>query len=151
MGDADSGTYSLLVEVPESTSATVGAVGTVHFDAGWYAYTGSALGPGGFARVDRHRELARGDREARHWHIDYLLGLADSRVDAVVETAALDGECEVARAIGGDPIPAFGSTDCRCQSHLHYSPRRDHLLASIERAHEAAATTGGRKGAVESD
>ncbi len=151
MSDQERGTYSLLVEVPDATSASVGAVGTVTFEAGWYAYTGSALGPGGFARVDRHRELARGDRAARHWHIDYLLGMADSRVDTVVQTAALDGECEVAQATGGDPIPAFGATDCDCTSHLTYSSRRDELLASIEQAHETAAASNGPEATVGSE
>ena len=134
---ADGGTYSLLVEVAEGTTVEVGAVGTVDFDAGWYAYAGSALGSGGFARVDRHRELARGERETRHWHVDYLLGARASNVDAVVRTPAVDGECAVAGATEGDPVPAFGATDCDCPTHLHYSPRRDALLSSIQRAHTA--------------
>mgnify|MGYP000306642246 CR=1 FL=1 len=138
---ADGGTYTLLVEVADETTVSVGAVGEVDFDAGWYAYAGSALGTGGFARVDRHRELARGERDTRHWHVDYLLGAAGSRVDAVVRTAALDGECAVAGATDGEPVPAFGATDCDCPTHLHYSPRRDALLASVERAHATADGT----------
>lgn len=137
--EADGGTYSLLVEVAEGTTVDVGAVGTVDFEAGWYAYAGSALGSGGFARVDRHRELARGERETRHWHVDYLLGAAATDVDAVVRTPAVDGECAVAGATEGDPVPAFGATDCDCPTHLHYSPRRDALLSSIEQAHAVAA------------
>lgn len=139
----DRGTYSLLVEVPDARTATVGALGEVRFEAGWYAYAGSALGPGGFARVDRHREVARGERSARHWHVDYLLGLADSRVDAVVRTPGLDGECAVAGATDGDPVPAFGATDCDCPTHLYYSRRRDDLLSSVQRAHDAATVGEG--------
>ena len=68
------GTYTLLVELPECSTVEVGALGSLDLDAGWYAYTGSALGPGGFTRVQRHREMAVGERAARHWHVDYLLG-----------------------------------------------------------------------------
>jgi len=68
------GTYTLVLELDRADSIEVGALGEHRFPAGWYAYTGSAFGTGGFARVDRHYELAAGERSTRHWHIDYLLG-----------------------------------------------------------------------------
>jgi Uri superfamily endonuclease len=74
------GTYTLVIELPETAQIRVGALGTNTFDPGWYAYVGSANGPGGFARVERHRELAAGERDVRHWHVDYLLG--SERADA---------------------------------------------------------------------
>jgi hypothetical protein len=64
----EGGTYTLLVELPEGTYLEIGALGTRTLDAGWYAYTGSALGSGGFSRVERHLELAAGERST---HLRY--------------------------------------------------------------------------------
>lgn len=133
------GTYSLLVEVRAPASAPVGALGEVAFEPGWYAYAGSALGPGGFARVRRHHEVGSGVRAGGNWHVDALLGLESSAVDCDVRSVDLDGECAVAAATAGDPVRGFGAADCDCESHLHFSPRRDALLASVDRAHDAAA------------
>jgi endonuclease-3 len=130
------GTYTLLVDVLETTTAEVGALGTLTFDPGWYAYTGSALGTGGFSRVQRHRELAAGERDTRHWHVDYLLGLPAASVDTVVTSPDVDIECPTARALDGVPVPDFGCSDCDCDSHLHYAPQRAGLLDSIRRAHQ---------------
>jgi Uri superfamily endonuclease len=108
------GTYTLVVEFDGPATVEVGALGAVEFDADWYAYTGSAFGPGGFARVERHRELAAGEREARHWHVDYLLGHPAAEFDRV---------------------PAFGASDCECESHLVAAPALDPLVAAVQRAH----------------
>ncbi|MEF8782208.1 MAG: GIY-YIG nuclease family protein [Haloarculaceae archaeon] len=135
MNDGTGGTYTLLIELPTETGIEVGALGELHFEAGWYAYTGSALGSGGFARVDRHRELAAGDRSTRHWHVDYLLGHGDANLDRVVRSAGVDAECRVAAAVRGDPVPDFGCSDCDCRSHLTYSPDRQPLVESVLGAH----------------
>jgi|GEM_PF-3411524 len=45
------GTYTLVVERTVSDAVAVGALGEVLFPAGWYAYVGSAFGPGGFIVV----------------------------------------------------------------------------------------------------
>lgn len=132
---SERGTYSLLVEVSEAATVRVGALGPVAFEPGWYAYAGSARGPGGFARLDRHREVAAGDRDVRHWHLDYLLGHGAAGVDAAVRTAGVDGECAIAAADDGRPIPAFGSSDCDCRSHLHHHTQRDAALSAAARAH----------------
>lgn len=112
------GTYVLCVTVPDSLEITVGALGERTFEAGTYAYVGSAQGTGGFARIDRHRELAAGTRAVRHWHIDYLLGHDEVSLAAVgrIPDAAL--ECTLARRLPGEPIDAFGCSDCACESHL---------------------------------
>ena len=52
------GTYLLAVAVDDPATVEVGALGERAFDAGTYAYVGSAFGPGGFSRVDRHRSAA---------------------------------------------------------------------------------------------
>jgi endonuclease-3 len=132
------GTYTLVIQLTDAETIAVGSLGEFAFDAGWYAYTGSALGSGGFSRVDRHRSLARGEREVRHWHVDYLLCHPASRLDTVHTTADIDGECTVATAIDGESLSGFGCSDCDCHSHLVYSPDREPLLRSVERAHDSA-------------
>lgn len=134
MTTASGGTYTLVFELQESRSITVGALGTRTFDAGWYAYVGSAMGPGGFARVDRHRALARGDRDTRHWHIDYLLGDCAVTLVTVETLTGVDAECAIATAIDRHVHDGFGCSDCSCQSHLHYAHERAPLDAAIEEA-----------------
>jgi endonuclease-3 len=132
----DGGTYTLLLSLPDPTTLTVGALGDHRLPAGAYAYTGSALGPGGFARVDRHRRVARGDHDARHWHVDSLTGHpATTLVDAV--TAAADAECRVARALPDGPVAGFGASDCDCRSHLAHAGTVEMLRTRVERAHAA--------------
>jgi len=137
------GTYTLVVELTESDDIEVGALGVRSLEAGWYAYTGSAHGTGGFARVGRHLELAAGERSTRHWHVDYLLGHGAAGVDLAVCSAGVDAECTVARAVDGEPVPAFGCSDCDCPTHLRYSPRRAPLLVSVAGAHRAVRSGDG--------
>ena len=141
MTDASNGgTYTLLIAVSEPRTLEVGALGESEFESGWYAYTGSALGPGGFARVERHRELAAGERDVRHWHIDHLLGAAEATIDVVARSPGVDAECAIAQSIPGDAVPGFGSSDCACHSHLAYSPRRAPLAEAVREAHRAHGT-----------
>jgi len=55
------GTYSLILALDEDIDTAVGALGTKKFLARFYAYTGSARGAGGFARVKRHLGVAAGN------------------------------------------------------------------------------------------
>lgn len=118
---------------------TVGALGPLTFEAGWYAYTGSAMGPGGLARVDRHHDVATGRNDTRHWHLDDLLGESPARIDAVTWARGRNVECPVSRAIDGEPVPAFGASDCGCVSHLQYRGRRTALLGTVEAAYASAS------------
>lgn len=115
---SDGGTYTLLVALSSPTTVASGALGEYRFSVGTYAYTGSALGAGGFARVDRHRRTARGDHDVRHWHIDYLLGCDDARIDSVVRSVGVDAECAIAAQLPAGPVDGFGASDCNCVSHL---------------------------------
>lgn len=150
MSDADGGSYTLVVDLAADATLSAGALGEHRLPAGAYAYTGSALGSGGFSRVDRHRRTARGDHDVRHWHVDYLLGHPAARIDRVVRSRGVDVECAVARRLPHGPIDGFGASDCDCPSHLAGggaddaggdSDRGDALDALAERAlaaHEAA-------------
>lgn len=134
------GTYTLLVELDTATTIQFGAAGERSLASGWYAYTGSALGSGGFARVDRHYRLASGEHDARHWHVDYLLGHPEARLEADVRSQGVDAECEIAREIAerASPVRGVGATDCDCASHLAYAGDDTAVKASVRQVHERA-------------
>ena len=134
----DPGTYTLLVDLSSPATVTFGAKGAYDLDAGWYAYTGSAFGAGGLKRVQRHRELAAGDRKARHWHVDYLLGYAETDVGDVFVTDEADVECETARVLAdaATPIRGLGASDCDCETHLAYAADRELLVEVTRNAHD---------------
>ncbi|MDL5362151.1 DUF123 domain-containing protein [Halalkalicoccus sp. NIPERK01] len=134
------GTYTLVISLSEPATIEVGALGPHDLPEGWYAYTGSAFGPGGFSRIDRHRELTRGERETRHWHVDYLLGHPAAAIETDVRTPERDVECAVARAIPDAGIAGFGASDCDCASHLAYAEGHGELLGAVERAHRTAGS-----------
>lgn len=133
------GTYTLVITLDTSVTLEIGALGEWELQAGRYAYTGSAFGPGGFSRVDRHHELAAGERDTRHWHIDYLLGHSAASIETVVRTPEHDIECPVARALPDARVSGFGASDCDCVSHL--ASAADGLLESVEDAHRKAIGT----------
>jgi len=115
------GTYVLVVCLDRDVTIRVGGLGAVRLPAGFYAYAGSALGPGGIAaRVGRHARGANGV----HWHIDHLRRFASAR-EAWYATGRLRREHVWARALprlsgGATSIAGFGASDCRCPSHLVY-------------------------------
>lgn len=112
------GVYVLVIEAHGQTR--VGRLGRQTFD-GIYLYIGSALGPGGFKRVERHRAVAQGRNKTRRWHIDYLLGVGQLKGVLLVETSDKTAECALAETLAGfaDPaIAGFGASDCRCVTHL---------------------------------
>jgi endonuclease-3 len=135
-------TYTLLILFADPATVEFGAAGERDLRAGWYAYTGSAFGTGGFSRVERHRELAAGERDARHWHVDHLLGHSESQIVEVVKTAGEDVECEVSRELGEtaacESVGGLGASDCDCDSHLRFSEDREALERAVRRAHESA-------------
>jgi len=125
------GVYALAVEA--HGEAEVGRLGRVCFD-GVYLYIGSALGPGGLKRLERHLKVARGERQVRRWHIDYLLALGELRGMFVRETGERL-ECALAGELAKNfrpAVPGFGCSDCRCHTHLFLAagPWRE-LLESL--------------------
>lgn len=113
------GVYQLVLSLAEGVTLRVGALGLFYFPAGKYIYTGSAFG--GFrARVARH--LRREKRQ--RWHIDYLIQHA--AVDEVLLFPTCERkECAINIKMLALPhalviARGFGSSDCRCPSHLVY-------------------------------
>ncbi|MDD1653069.1 MAG: GIY-YIG nuclease family protein [Methanomicrobiales archaeon] len=116
----DTGIYCLLLENGPAEVA-VGSLGTLRFRRGWHLYAGSALGPGGLARVERHRRLYRSRDRPPRWHIDHLLLSPSFRLRAVLSAmTGEDLECRLANALGPPLVPGFGCSDCRCPSHLFF-------------------------------
>jgi Uri superfamily endonuclease len=62
-----------------------------------------------------------------------------SFLEAFVTKTSLDLECRIADAMGKRlmPVPRFGCSDCRCISHLHYSPALGEMRAAVAAAHSA--------------
>ena len=143
MSDGTGGSYTLVVSLTDDETLTAGALGEHRLPAGAYAYTGSALGSGGFSRVDRHRRTARGDHDVRHWHVDYLLGRPAARIDRVVRSVGVDVECAVAERLPAGPVDGFGASDCGCPSHLSAADGLDALAERALAAHEAAVAASG--------
>ncbi len=122
----DAGVYHLIIRLPRAARVRVGRLGLFTFPAGWYVYTGSAMN-GLRARIARHRRR----RKKLHWHIDYLLRRAEI-VEVIEVPTRRRVECarhrHVLRLPGAQvPAPGFGSSDCRCISHLAYFARRPQL------------------------
>ncbi|MDD1668887.1 MAG: GIY-YIG nuclease family protein [Methanomicrobiales archaeon] len=118
----DRGVYALVFR-NHPCSLTVGSLGEIRFRRGWHVYVGSARGPGGFARVSRHRRLALSRNRPPRWHIDHLLlSPAFTLRHMICGSTGEDLECALAQALGGRRIPSFGSSDCSCGGHLFYRP-----------------------------
>lgn len=115
------GTYVLILHLKISATIRVGRLGPHRFKDGYYAYVGSALGPGGLAgRIGRHAKAVKRCR----WHIDYLR--RRSRLSAVWHiVCGIRREHAWADILGRLPgvrgaVPGFGSSDCGCESHLFH-------------------------------
>ena len=114
------GTYLLILHLPAPCRIAIGRLGEQPLAAGFYSYVGSALGPGGLAgRLKHHLRPVRRPR----WHVDYLRAAAP-----VVALCHVVGERrrehDWAMRLAGEfstVLPGFGTSDCRCRSHLLYS------------------------------
>ena len=108
----------------------IGALDNVAFDAGLYAYVGSAQ-RNLDQRVSRH--LRR--NKSLFWHIDYLLASNCAKVENVLfKNAEKVEECQVASLISkhGKQVEGFGCSDCSCRSHLFNLNRADFLFNSMQ-------------------
>jgi sugar fermentation stimulation protein A len=115
---SDAGNYLILLELTKSRRIEIGSLGTIGFKKGWYVYSGSAR-KNLSARISRH---LRKEGKKKHWHIDYLTPYA-ARIKALPVMSCRNLECELAGELArleGKPVEGFGSSDCRCISHLFY-------------------------------
>ena len=121
----EGGSYLLILRVTARQEIQVGALGRITFARGWYAYAGSAFGPGGLAaRLGRH---LRGGLRC-HWHIDYLRAAARvAEAWTAIGPPCREHDWVQALSKGkeaGTAVRGFGCSDCRCRSHLIYFDHR---------------------------
>ena len=120
------GSYILVIHIPEIIEITIGALGNVLFDEGFYLYIGSAMGGYGSATLENRvkRHISPSNNKKTHWHIDYLLNYEKSIITQLYLIPTLYRlECIIAKEImdfSDDIIEDFGSSDCKCNSHLFY-------------------------------
>jgi Uri superfamily endonuclease len=128
------GTYVLLMR-NDRCSLKTGALGIIHYKAGWHTYVGSALGPGGFSRAERHTRINREKNKKPRWHIDFLLLSPFFQISQVLCIQSEERmECLVSHQMDGQVITGFGSSDCKCPGHLFYYPTDPfhHILHTFE-------------------
>ncbi|MEW5747265.1 MAG: GIY-YIG nuclease family protein [Candidatus Thermoplasmatota archaeon] len=126
------GTYVIVMELPRDTRVKGGSLGTFDFPQGCYAYAGSAQA-GIERRVSRHVTK----HKTMRWHIDYLVAKVDVVSRLLIPFGGKDMECAVAKAlmnVDGASVIAkgFGSSDCRCPSHLVYLGTSEELPRVLE-------------------
>lgn len=110
--------YAIHLDVPTERMIEIGKLGTFHFEKGIYIYVGSAK-RNITARIDRHKKIEK----KLKWHFDYLRPYGS--IIKIITYENQSGECDLAekirKAVGGTlPVRKFGSSDCKCFSHLIY-------------------------------
>ena len=121
------GSYILLVYLAEKRVIEIGKLADISFPKGYYAYVGSAM-RGIKTRLRRHFTSGKNC----HWHIDHLLERAHA-TGAFVLPEETKSECIYACILNSRFVSfrGFGSSDCRCSSHLFYSSDERRLKYSI--------------------
>ncbi len=118
------GVYLLAAELQKDCRLRVGRLGRHLFPRGFYLYVGSAR-RNLMQRLRRHTSGNTGGKKL-HWHIDYLL--AHARIRSIWGFAApKEWECRLGHRLAGIkgatiPLNGFGSSDCRCKTHLYHFP-----------------------------
>jgi Uri superfamily endonuclease len=119
------GIYTLIVFLSNDTQLKVGKLGTQTFPAGYYTYTGSALGRGASSlkqRVTRHLNK----QKQQFWHIDFLLAHENATITTIIAVqTSRKLECKMNHCLIEElktkiPVMGFGASDCKenCKSHL---------------------------------
>ena len=137
------GTYIVVLKSRQAKTIQIGKLAQLDIKKGYYVYIGSAMGPGGvLARLKHHSEVS----ERPHWHLDYLRAATE-----FYETYALFSaerkECEWATMMAktaavSEPMKGFGSSDCKCSTHLFYFPSRLKVVQAIGKISKAQKVDG---------
>ncbi len=119
MKKLDKGTYLLVLKLKKDQEIQPGKLQRTNFRHGIYLYIGRArralLG-----RIKRHLRKEK----KLFWHIDYFLQKAE--VEEIWLKRDFQDECQVVGKVKNFskdailPLKKFGSSDCRCFSHLIY-------------------------------
>ncbi len=123
----------MVIFVQDDTNISIGALGNIVFAKGYYLYIGSAMGRSGSStlinRVTRH--VSSSSSKSIHWHVDYLL---ENKIATIFQIILIPShqklECFIANELLGlsdGLIRQFGSSDCKCRSHLLHFKNFDYL------------------------
>jgi len=111
------GVYCLLLYLEKEQTIKIG-IKEATFPKGYYCYVGSALN-NLQKRIERHKR----HNKKFHWHIDYFLKKAKILDVKTIKTEKKK-ECWLSDRIKSlksqTIMKKFGSTDCSCETHLHY-------------------------------
>lgn len=112
------GSYLLIIHLSSAKEIKIGKLGLINFKPGHYIYTGSAMNSLE-KRVKRHFS----NDKKLWWHIDYLTVKAEPLYALAIPHKKV--ECSLASQLSTifAPIKGFGCSDCKCNSHLFYSPQ----------------------------
>lgn len=113
------GVYVLLIWVERKRKIRIGRLGSLEFARGLYFYVGRALN-GLEKRINRHLRKSK----RNFWHIDYLLEYSEILGIIYSLTSRGKSECKISLHLGKmfRSVRNFGSSDCRCPSHLFFKP-----------------------------
>lgn len=113
------GSYALIFKCEKRSDVKVGSLGILRLEPGYYAYVGSAFGPGGVsARINHHRQIS----QRPHWHLDYLRSSFQLveywyTNDPRQREHQWAAQLSVLRGVR-QPFAGFGASDCDCHTHL---------------------------------
>lgn len=111
------GSYIILGELKKDIHLKIGKLGNIFFKKGFYLYVGSAMNSL-ISRIKRH---LRKNKKLR-WHIDYIIPYFKN-VKVLIINSKEKIECiissEIEKICDGY-IKGFGSSDCKCKSHLYF-------------------------------
>lgn len=116
------GTYVLVFRATARKQLTIGRLGILDLKPGTYLYVGSAFGPGGLrSRTGRHQTR----NTVKRWHVDYLkprvqlteIWFTEDPVHREHQWAGWFAATQSLHV----PLRGFGSSDCRCPSHLFHA------------------------------
>lgn len=124
------GSYILILHMECDNTIEIGRLGKFNFPKGYYAYVGSALGPGGLTSRLRHH---LNSVYHAHWHIDYLrreavpeeIWVCEQKKRREHQWASLLNTMKGAAALAS----GFGSSDCHCKTHLFHFQERPLMQA----------------------
>jgi Uri superfamily endonuclease len=141
---SEKGSYILFFSNRYNAKIKIGSLGELLFENGFYMYIGSAFGPGGLTkRIQRHLN----PNKKIFWHIDYLSRNKQFKLINIIEIPfSIKEECLIVNFLLENiflkneikSVKNFGSSDCKCKSHLLFYSGKDievaikHIQSKLE-------------------
>lgn len=122
------GSYLLLIKLNEDEHIRFGIKNNYFFKKGYYIYVGSALN-NLEKRIERHLKIIK----KKYWHIDYFLDYGNI-TNIYYKENNYKEECHISKLLKEIflPISNFGSSDCKCRTHLFYGSKNKFKIFTIK-------------------